>query len=84
MDDVVRRALEAMLDRDWEALRFLLHPYLHWTQPDGHTLRGRTKIMDMLTERGAPGEPTAYEIRDGQIYRWQEEPGGSATSSDRD
>jgi hypothetical protein len=84
MDDVVRRALEAMVDRDWEALRFLLHPYLHWTRPDGHTLRGRTKIIGMLAEREPPAEPAAYELRDGQIYRWKEERGGSATSSDPD
>ncbi len=72
MDDVVRQAHVAMLDQDWEGLRLLLHPYLHWTQPDGRTSRGRTKIMEMLAERDAPVEPASYELRDGQIYRWVE------------
>ena len=72
MDDVVQRAHEAMLNRDWDGLRYLLHPYLHWTQGDGRTLRGRTKIMELLAEREPPAEPVSYEMRDGQIYRWQE------------
>jgi len=30
MDEVAERARQSMIDRDWIALRPLLHPYLHW------------------------------------------------------
>jgi hypothetical protein len=75
MDEVARRAHKAMLDQNWDDLRLLLHPYLHWTQRDGRTLRGRTKIIEMLAEREPPAEPISYELRDGQIYRWRDAPG---------
>jgi len=59
-----------MMQRDWESLRLVLHPYLHWTAADGTRLRGRTKIMAGTV----PAEPAAVGLRDGQIYRWQEPP----------
>jgi hypothetical protein len=74
VDDVVRAAHQAMQDRDWDALRMMLHPYLHWTAVDGSQLRGRTKVMDRLQNAAPPAEPVAVELRDGQIYRWQEPP----------
>jgi SnoaL-like domain len=74
VDDVVRAAHQAMQDRDWDALRGMLHPYLHWTAADGSQLRGRTKVMDRLQNAAPPAEPVAVELRDGQIYRWQEPP----------
>ena len=83
MDEVVRRAHEAMQAQDWDDVRFLLHPYLHWTRADGRTVRGRTKIMAMLAERDPPLWPSSVELRDDQIYRWQEPPIG-ATSLGRD
>ncbi len=62
----------ALADRDWAALRPLLHPYLHWTGTDGATVRGRTKVLALLGEEAQPpGPPTSVELRDGQIYRWQ-------------
>jgi hypothetical protein len=73
-DDVVRAAHHAMQDRDWDALRLMLHPYLHWTAADGSRLRGRTKVMDRLQNAAPPAEPVAVELRDGQIYRWDEPP----------
>ena len=61
----------ALVDHDWSALRRLLHPYLHWTGPDGVTIRGRTKVLAMLADQREPaGPPVAVELRDGQIYRW--------------
>ena len=48
VDEVTRAAHEAMLERDWDGLRMLLHPYLHWTTADGTRFRGRTKIMELL------------------------------------
>jgi hypothetical protein len=74
VNDVVRAAHQAMVERDWDALRLVLHPYLHWTAADGSRLRGRTKVMDRLQNAAPPAEPVAVELRDGQIYRWQEPP----------
>ena len=61
-----------MVDRDWHALLPLLHPYLHWTGPDNVTIRGRTRVLAMLTTRPNPPERAAVELRDNQIYRWRE------------
>jgi hypothetical protein len=72
VDDVTRAAYESMLKRDWESLRLMLHPYLHWSTADGTRLRGRTKVMERLQQAAPPVMPAAVELRDGQIYRWQE------------
>jgi hypothetical protein len=74
VDEVTRAAHEAMLEHDWEGLRLMLHPYLHWTAPDGTRLRGRTKVMALLRAAAPSAEPAAVDLRDGQIYRWQEPP----------
>jgi hypothetical protein len=74
VQDVVQAAHQAMLERDWDALRLMLHPYLHWTAADGSRLRGRTKSLDWLQNAAPPAEPIAVKLRDGQIYRWQEPP----------
>jgi hypothetical protein len=73
MDEVAERAYQSLLDRDWPTLRLLLHPYLHWTGPDDVTIRGRTKVLAMLTARPNPPEsPASVELRDNQVYRWRE------------
>ena len=71
-DEVLRAAHQAMSERDWDGLRLMLHPYLHWTTAEGDRLRGRTKAMARLQAAAPPTEPIAVELRDGQIYRWQE------------
>ena len=55
--------------RDWERLKPLLHPYLHWTDANGK-LRGRANVLAHLASASPPPPPAAYELRDGQIYRW--------------
>jgi hypothetical protein len=72
VDEVVRAVHDAMLARDWDRLRLMLHPYLHWTAADGSQLRGRSKVMDRLQSATPSAPPAAVELRDGQIYRWQE------------
>jgi hypothetical protein len=74
VDEQTRAAYAAMQARDWDSLRLILHPYLHWTASDGSRLRGRTKIIERLQNVELPAEPAAVELRDGQIYRWQEPP----------
>jgi hypothetical protein len=71
-DEVTRAAHVAMLAQDSDALRLLLHPYLHWTTAEGTRVRGRSNVMERLQNAAPPGEPYAVELRDGQIYRWQE------------
>ena len=72
VDEVVRAAHDAMLARDWDRLRLILHPYLHWTAFDSSRLRGRSKVMVRLQSATPPAPPDAVELRDGQIYRWHE------------
>jgi hypothetical protein len=71
MSDVVEAAHGAIAARDWAALRLMLHPYLHWHDADGHVLRGRNNVLAMLETADAPAWPSAVELRDGQISRWQ-------------
>jgi hypothetical protein len=69
MDQPVQAALGAIERRDWELLRRVLHPYVHWTE-NGATRRGRTKVLAHLVARPVADPPSSYELRDGQIYRW--------------
>jgi len=72
MDQVVLDVVAAIEAADWERVKPLLHPYLHWTGPDGHMLRGRTIVLARITCRPPTGLPVRYELRDGQVYRWVE------------
>ncbi|GAB4583596.1 nuclear transport factor 2 family protein [Nocardia sp. IFM 10818] len=69
MDDTVSEVMGAIEAGDWTAFAKLVHPYVHWTE-DGHTTRGRTKVMALLAGRGGAQPATSYEKRDGQVYRW--------------
>ena len=71
--EVTQAAQAAMVERDWDSLRLLLHPYMHWTTADGTRVRGRVKVMELLLTE-PPAVPITVELRDGQIYRWQEPP----------
>ena len=75
MDAVVRKAVSAIERRDWDALTALLHPYVHWTRPDGRTIRGRKKVLAQLAATPPSGPPARHELRDEQIYRWTEDRG---------
>ena len=69
MDQIVVEVLDAITRDDRAALIQLLHPYLHWTEA-GHTIRGRNNVFTRLSGGPPPSPPAAYELRDGQIYRW--------------
>ncbi len=71
---MTRAAHKSMLERDWEGLALMLHPYVHWSAADGTRLRGRTKVLERLQHAAPPAMPAAVELREGQIYRWQEPP----------
>ena len=74
-EDVAQRAYDAMVGGDWTAARLLLHPYLHWTRPDGTTVRGRVHVLTMLAGSPPAAPPVDVEVRDGQVYRWREPSG---------
>ena len=70
--DRVQEVLSAVERRDWEGLKPLLHPYLHWVTRDGEVLRGRQKVMARLLDDPPSSPPSSVELRDGQVYRWTE------------
>ena len=71
VQQIVDTALDAIVRRDWDAVRRVLHPYLHWIGADGRTIRGRSKVMAMLEQASdTPDLPSSVELRDEQIYRW--------------
>lgn len=68
VDELAAAVLAAVARHDWESLKPLLHPYLHWS--DGATkLRGRTKVLAHLAVHPV-SPPVEVELRDGQVYRW--------------
>ena len=70
VEDIGQRAHVAIVAGDWDTVRALLHPYLHWTDSSG-TIRGRIKVLAMLEQAAqAPAQAQSIELRDGQIYRW--------------
>jgi hypothetical protein len=71
-EHIVRQAVAAIRRQDWDALKPLLHPYLYWTRPDGHVIRGRKNVLAYLASTLTSGPPRDHEIRDAQIYRWVE------------
>jgi len=66
----VARAWDLMERQEWHDVRPLLHPHLRWQDHD-LVLRGRTKVLEHLAGHPTPKPPTAVEIRNGQVYRWQ-------------
>ena len=70
VDEIVRAALDGIGSRDWDTVRRVLHPYVHWTTTDGQALRGRNQVIMTVERAGTPAAPTEVELRDGQIYRW--------------
>lgn len=62
-------AWNAMDSGEWDELRLLLHPYLHFTDGDV-AIRGRVKLLDHLRSHPTPKPPRSVEVRDGQVYRW--------------
>lgn len=61
--------IAALRRNDWDAVRLRLHPYLCWYAAGGE-VRGRDNVLAMLRAGRTQAAPSAYELRDGQIYRW--------------
>ena len=71
----VSNVLDAIERRDWDRLRRLLHPRVHWTTAAEEQLRGRDNVIDRLSRDPPPAPPAWHELRDGQVYRWIDTPG---------
>jgi hypothetical protein len=70
-NEVIPRVIEAVAAGHWDNVKLLLHPYLHWTQEDGVTRRGRSNVLRwLLSRQRALAPPERFELRDGQVYRW--------------
>ncbi len=67
--------LETIERRDWERLRRLLHPAVHWTTAVEEHLHGPSEVIASLSGDPPPAPPAYHEQRDGRILRWIDTPG---------
>lgn len=61
--------------RDWERLRRLLHPEVHWTTAVEEDLYGREAVIACLAGDPPPAPPAYHELRGGRMIRWIDTPG---------
>ena len=66
MDRIVREVLSAAERGDQVALKALLHPYLHWTEPR-IDLRGRVKVLDFGLAKITQTTASPDQISDSQL-----------------
>ena len=71
----VSNLLSAIERRDWERLKRLLHPSVHWTTAAEDELHGREQVIARLAGDPPPAPPAYHELRDGLVYRWIDTPG---------
>ena len=67
--DIVLELVVAIEARGWPRVEQLLHPYVHWRDSAG-LVRGRRSVLSHLTGSESNSPPASWELRDGQIYRW--------------
>ena len=67
--------LDAIERRDWERLKRLLDPDVHWTTAVDEQLRGRDEVIDRLSRDPPPAPPAFHELVDGRVRRWIDIPG---------
>lgn len=71
----VSDVLDAIERRNWERLRRLLHPDIHWTTAIEEQLHGAELVISQLTHDPPPAPPSYHELRDGLMCRWIDCPG---------
>lgn len=71
----VCNVLDAIERRDWDHLRRLLHPEIHWTTAVEEDLRGSAVVIARLERDPPPAPPSYHELRAGLMYRWIDCPG---------
>ena len=67
--EIVLELAAAIEARDWQRVEPLLHPYVHWRDSTG-VVRGRRSVLIHLRGSDAAPRPASWELRDGQVYRW--------------
>lgn len=71
----VSNVLDAIERRDWNRLRSLLHPSVHWTTAVEEQLHGPDDVIARLADDPPPAPPSYHELRDGLMLRWIDCPG---------
>jgi len=61
--------------RDWDRLRRLLHPDIHWTTAVEEHLHGPGAVITCLESDLPPAPPAYHEQRNGPMIRWIDTPG---------
>lgn len=67
--------LDTIERRDWNRLRRLLHPDVHWTTAIEEHLHGPDEVVGLLAQDPPPAPPAFHELRDDRIVRWIDTPG---------
>jgi hypothetical protein len=71
----VCEVLDVIEARDWEGLRRLVHPDIHWTTAVEEDLHGPDEVIARLSRDPPPAPPSYHEVRDGRMSRWIDCPG---------
>lgn len=67
--------LATIESRDWQRLRRLLDPRVHWTTAVEEHLHGPDEVIARLVDDPPPAPPSYHEVRGGRIVRWIDCPG---------
>lgn len=67
--------LDAIESRQWDDVRRLLAPDVHWTTAIEEHLHGRDEVIAQLSVDPPPAPPSYHESRNGLIVRWIDCPG---------
>jgi len=71
--DVIELFIDAWRRNDRAMITQVVHPYIRWMDARGKQHRGRNQILEWLGQRREQLQlPAGMELRDGQIYRWEE------------
>lgn len=75
MEPRVCRVLDAIEARDWDELKGLLDPEVHWTTAIEDQLHGPDAVISAFQHDPPPAPPSWHEDKDGLIVRWIDCPG---------
>ena len=71
----VSDVLDAIERRNWDRLRRLLHPDVHWTTAIEEHLHGPGAVIALLSDDPPPAPPAYHELSEGLVIRWIDTPG---------
>jgi hypothetical protein len=67
--------LDSIERRNWDRLRRLLRPEVHWTTAVEEHLHGPDAVIACLEGDSRPAPPAYHEQRDGRMVHWIDTPG---------